>query len=1344
MSMVKLRIAVMYALVLVLLSTMVPPFGTVTAEGGTTSIAYEFDQDGNAEGWLANYNGVEEYSVSEGSLHLKLNENDPYWYAPNRPGLEATADQTLTLRMRATNGESLAIYFDTDRYPGLAEAKRLIIPIQADGEYHEYTIKPGLHPNWSGEVQNLRIDLEPFSSVPAEVSIDYFRIEERSGFGYEFNGTEEGWTVVQDVYALEPGPSSLMATIEGFEPELEAGLVDMPADSIGEMKLRTRIEDPSVESIRVAFSTTDSPDFIPGQSLDLDVTADGKYHEYSLNLWEHPAWTGTITGIRLGLNGSSGESSLWETDYIRFNSVALPVFDWNTDGDAQGWLPINDVTSFNISDGMLITQVTGSDPHFGNENLEGIIGERDKNLRVRMSATAGNFVSVFFATSEAPFYAEARRFDFTIEADGQMHEYLVPVGDHPEWKGKVLKLRMDLEGGNRDGAEIRLDSVQFISSPAQAEIEIKRSAPYLTPGEEAEITASITNTGGKTFFHPTVDWLEAAGLQLIDGHGSIPIDSLPPGATTTVQWKVRAVAQQAANVEVRLAADGYVHSRSVPLPVVKSESRMRNVPSKLSAWVDPVSGDAVLGNNNIRLVASKSSYGFAQYLIYTRDGKDWQRMSTTQPFASATIASEGNRLESVSFTPSKVRTSNGKRDSSLIFTGTVSDSSGREWAATFEFRLKEGDSRIDIKQSIQSDTPAELFNMTGPVLNVGQGSFGGTKDEALFPGLEWLVGDESSSSKLDVTTPAYLRVVPHPYKVTVPLMAVRQDDHLISLSWDPLQKWDGVHDLPAAKFASPNWVENQNNHLMGLAAISAVNGAKENKDLAEEPYSLAAGQSLTLTSNIMTAQADSVAEAVSLTLEADGLPKVNPVRSFEEAVDLGLDAYLRTYWDPETKAWRHVNIIDWGTEPFPANFVSLSLLGMAEPDRQAEVDSTIAEALSAMEDKTRLGKPDFHIPQFQAPFYVGNWEDSLAGMKSTMQAYMASQNESGAWTYERESEYNPPLGQNGTPMLGDSALRVKQLLKYAAMTGDAEAEAAAFKGLTALEDMGDVPRASQPWEVPLHTPDILAAGHMTGVYVEAYKLTGDKQYLKKASAWATRGLPFIYNWGVDELPMMTYGTIPIFGASAYINSWFASPVQWNGMVYGYELLELSRYDKSFPWKQVAEGILASAEIQQASDASETWRGGYPDNWRLLSNSRSDTVMINPEEIVKNRFMLQYVEGKGPNPDFQTVRIQECPRGKKGGSKCTVTAVTSLAEIRDASQSNKGDLVSFRLSYVAGETTYVVVAGREQPKKVTVNGSQLAVSSDLDNAAAGWQYMNEEGLLLLKINHRSKDEVKLYY
>jgi hypothetical protein len=63
----------------------------------------------------------------------------------------------------------------------------------------------------------------------------------------------------------------------------------------------------------------------------------------------------------------------------------------------------------------------------------------------------------------------------------------------------------------------------------------------------------------------------------------------------------------------------------------------------------------------------------------------------------------------------------------------------------------------------------------GPWLKVGSGSFGAAKTDGIFPGVEWLLGDEWSSGTDWFQHPDALRIAPHPFKVTAPVMAISLD-----------------------------------------------------------------------------------------------------------------------------------------------------------------------------------------------------------------------------------------------------------------------------------------------------------------------------------------------------------------------------------------------------------------------------------------------------------------------------------------------------------------------------------------------------------------------------------------
>jgi len=1303
-------------------------------------LAYEFNNDGNSEYWAQGGNGIGAATVSDGALHIQTNGFDPYFFGPYPLNLTATPGQVMVIRAKSNNGSALAMFFDTNLSPGLSEAKNISFNVVPDGEYHEYRIRVGAHPLWEGVVQMVRIDLEPPSSYPADLSIDYIRFVQDSAFGFEFNNSDNGWVADRDLSALTPGPEAVATTVTGERPAMISPPLNTPAAGAGGMKLRMRAT--AGEKVALYFSTNESsaPQFSEERKLDVPIIADGQFHEYLVNLWPHPLWTGTVAELRLDLSGESLSGATWEIDYLRLTPSVYTRFDWNEDGLTQGWTAAHSLAPLQVAGGKLSTTVTDFDPYMAVYGLDGIIGERDGEMVIRLSAAAGNSISLFYGTSAHPGFSEDRRIDFPIVADGQMHEYRVPVSEHPYWSGRVQSLRLDLEGSGNN-ALWEIDELYFEVSGSSVQFEMKRSQPSVEIGEEAVITAELWNSGGKMLPNAKVSIELPQGLQLIEGDSEVSLGDLRIRDRETVSWKVRGTAPGGDAVNIKMTSVGLTAGKSLPLPVLSEIPAVD--PRRLGdalASIDQVTGNAVLENSHTRIVFPRDTFGYGQYIVYAWADNQWNQMASVQPFAYAIVKQSNDVNEAVGFYPNHAEMSNTPGRAVLNFSGVAVDSSGRQWSHSFAFALNTDDKQVDAVQQVSADTAAELLNMSGPVLAVGQGSFGSSKDEALFPGLEWLVGEETSSSELDSNPPHSNRLVPHPYKITMPLMAVRSGNHVISLMWDPKQKWDGTHSLPAAKFASPNFVENQNNHVLGLSALSVPAFVKENKELAEDPYALAANQPLVLQAAIATAEGDSVLAAVDTYLNLYGWPDAAPGHNFEEEVGLGLEAYLNTYWVDSDKGWRHVDTPGWGASKFPANNVLLRQLGMYDAAKRPEAEARILEVLSDIPDKTVLGKlGGQHIPQLQSPFYLGYMNESLQGLKGVIQSYMDSQDSSGAWLFSAPNAGGKPLGVDGEPQLGVTAQYTQALLRYANLTGDEDVASAGLKGIAAMRTMGEVPRAGQTWEVPVHTPDILAAGLAVGAYLEAYKWTNDEQYIDEAAKWARTGFPFIYAWQVPGYSFSPFATIPVFGSTSYVRPWFAVPVQWNGLVYSYSLFELSRYDNRLPWRDIASGILASAEEMQEADAGEAHLGGYPDFWELIGDVRSDDVMINPEALLKNEFLAHALQGFGPEPDFTTTLTASCPNGK-----CKPARISALAKVSDVGPSATNNLVKFALTYPAGETTFVLVTQRDKPRKITINDAVLGEQADLDAVSSGWSYDPTTGYLTLKVKHTVKDGVKIHY
>jgi hypothetical protein len=101
---------------------------------------------------------------------------------------------------------------------------------------------------------------------------------------------------------------------------------------------------------------------------------------------------------------------------------------------------------------------------------------------------------------------------------------------------------------------------------------------------------------------------------------------------------------------------------------------------------------------------------------------------------------------------------------------------------------------------------------------------------------------------------------------------------------------------------------------------------------------------------------------------------------------------------------------------------------------------------------------------------------------------------------------------------------------------------------------------------------------------------------------------------------MAYATIAVFGATGWhAPNWMGLPVQWCGYDYAYALTLLAPLDHTMDWKQIATGILITAEQMQYP--SGPLAGCEPDSFNLAAQQRNGPA-INPSAIVSLRLALE--------------------------------------------------------------------------------------------------------------------------
>ena len=300
---------------------------------------------------------------------------------------------------------------------------------------------------------------------------------------------------------------------------------------------------------------------------------------------------------------------------------------------------------------------------------------------------------------------------------------------------------------------------------------------------------------------------------------------------------------------------------------------------------------------------------------------------------------------------------------------------------------------------------------------------------------------------------------------------------------------------------------------------------------------------------------------------------------------------------------------------------------------------------------------------------------------------------------------------------GLTATVVAALLEAAVFSGDRELLQQGLKCLRAMDKFRDtVPRGAQTWEVPLHTPDILASGNLLRAYTLGYEISGDTNLLDMARYWAWTGVPFVYLVPPSTQPIGLYSTIPVFGATTWTAPvWIGLPVQWCGLVYADALYRFAKHDPSGPWKHLADGI-AVAGIQHTWPVTDRdYQGLLPDSFQLRAQTRNGPA-INPATLLPSA--INYYR-QSPAYSFQTIRRQGL-------------LIHAAGEIREVMEQPNG--ISFTVVGWSERPTWLLVNSVWKAPRVRIDGKDTAL-------APPHEYDALTGRLLLRIQNPAKIEMR---
>lgn len=309
------------------------PFSTATPTLPPASYAWEFDAIGNFEGWSPNAQLVNT-QVADGLLSATSTGNDPWYRTEPELNLDTSNADWLEIRMKATAGNAVQMFFKSPSDLAFTSEKRIALPIASYDVPVIYRATLASIPEWTGIIDRLRFD--PTNASGAAIEVDYIRFSGASSVGtmtptstptltptpsvspvtweFDVRGDFEGWSPNAQLTDLRVANGFLRANSTGNDPwyRTEPGL-NLLASDYNRLEIKIKVTAGSVADL--FFKSESESVFTSAKRIRLPIVRNDVYITYYVLLSSFPEWTGDIERLRFDPTNESG--ALTMVDYIR-------------------------------------------------------------------------------------------------------------------------------------------------------------------------------------------------------------------------------------------------------------------------------------------------------------------------------------------------------------------------------------------------------------------------------------------------------------------------------------------------------------------------------------------------------------------------------------------------------------------------------------------------------------------------------------------------------------------------------------------------------------------------------------------------------------------------------------------------------------------------------------------------------------------------------------------------------------------------------------------------------------------------------------------------------------------
>ncbi len=999
----------------------------------------------------------------------------------------------------------------------------------------------------------------------------------------------------------------------------------------------------------------------------------------------------------------------------------LARWDFASHDDPKLWQPGQGVEITDVRDGVMTLRISHSDAFIFAPEAQAPLDGCAVRIRCRSDHDGGT--QVYWRTAKDPAYSERQVVQKQTLGGKDFQTVELVIGWPADAGSTLTGFRIDPFNGPRQG-EVEIDWVELVRLPPRFDVSLSTSAAQVPVGAKASLRLTFRQVSG------------AAARQTIrvTGPEEAALQTCPAEPGTEAKTSFPIVGRRR----------GVHRYRTMAGP--RDGPKLFDVEASMIATArEAPTGKTFIGTNSLRLElladAEGQTFGAARLWIRSKD-KKWRLAGLLNPLAEVGWVSGQGAMTS---RHPRFRVVRRQRQAVGLLASVPpmqANATPDKGQIELDLRIDPPSSSLAVNATLRMPAGTRVSKFAGPALLVPAG-----RDPldryGLFGGLEMLAPGWRSSSERAVGERLAERWTPHPFKVALPVMAIEQDGVTTALMWQPMQKWDGEHEMPAATFASPNFIHDQVNHLCQLFVPSLPDWFEENATRAGRPYEMASATPLRLEYRIRAALDEPIVQTAKSWYQVFGAPPPPPApHDVPKTYHLCAQCYGQTvYWQDDVVTvgerqrkggWRHHWFLN--KESYFSGQIAADLLTHAVSTGRRE-----------WIERTQLADGRFVID------VLGSLADHTKHSKQVDEA-IASQREDGTWAFvstkrmiEMTEKFTQgrrhDLGKDGATTVGTCVQPALTILRRALLTGEKKCIDAGVKALEAMKRFR-IPRGAQVWEVPLEVPDIRAAALAVEAYRIGYQLTGKRDHLEQARYWAYSGLPFILSWPAPHdrqaLFVMTskdrvnraefgaipaaelyiephrqitpYATIPVLGSSFYVVNWFGTVVQWCGMEWAYKVIELGDFLPDPLLRKIAEGVILSGR-QQMFDR-EPMVGLYPDAWPLITN-RPGGALICCDLILRGLRAQRAI----PSWSNTWTRVVAAPSGRIHVSgwgdpkRCTHADGTLHVEV----------------DFAPTKANELLVARASRPATVRVTGRALQQGA----GPTSWRYEPDRKLLFVR-------------